>query len=97
MGNNYIKDPTALLDYAVDWLGYLGGTTPALTIAASTWIISPVETGGLAASAESFDAGKTSVRLSGGIVGHIYQVTNRITVNTGVTDERSFLVRAENT
>lgn len=100
MGNNYVKDPAAVLDYAVDWLGagagYLGRTTPPLTIAASVFTITPVEAGGLVASNETFDLSKTSLRLSGGIVGHLYQVTNRITASNGTTDERSFLIRVEN-
>lgn len=96
MLNGTVKDPSAVLDYAIDWLGYLSGVTPPLTIASSTWVVSPVETGGLAMSSEAVEGSKTSLRLSAGIVGHTYRVTNRITVAGGLTDERSFLVRVEN-
>jgi hypothetical protein len=100
MSNNHVKDPAAILDYAVDWLGggngYLARTTPPLTIAASVFTITPVEAGGLVASNETFDASKTTLRISGGVVGHIYQITNRITASNGTTDERSFLIRVEN-
>lgn len=96
--NNHVKDPSAVVDYAVDWQLYGDSAlAPPLTIATSAFTISPVEAGGLLADAQTFEGKKAAVRLSGGIVGQIYQITNRITLSNGMTDERSFVVRVENT
>lgn len=87
----YLKDPQSRVDYAIDWSGDLAGRT----IAASQWIVSPAETGGVAVEESSFDPNRSAARLSGGIVGHIYQVGNRVTLSDGSVDERSITLRAE--
>jgi secreted protein with Ig-like and vWFA domain len=99
MPSTFVKDPGARVDYAVDWLtdGYLSATTPARTITASEWAVEPIEAGGVTITEEAFTAAVASALLGAGIVGHIYQITNRITMDTGAIDERSFLLRIENT
>ena len=88
-----VKDPAAVLDYGVDWLdgGYLDGRT----INASSWSVEPVEPGGLVIASPAVSGGKATAMISGGIVGHLYQLTNRIVTNAGTTEERSILIRIE--
>jgi hypothetical protein len=87
----YLKDPQARVDYAIDWAAYLDGQT----IVDSLWAIAPVETGGVAIEDESFEPARTAARLTGGITGHCYNVSNQVTFSDGTTDERSIALRVE--
>jgi hypothetical protein len=89
----FLKDPDAVIDFGVDWTTALGA---GATIAESAWSIAPVETGGLAQVSASLDGSVSTVRLSGGVPGHLYQVGNRVTLADGARDERSLTVRVEN-
>jgi hypothetical protein len=88
----YLKDPGSRVDYTIDWgVSYLDGQT----VAASTWSVFPTETDGVTVEGTSFDLMRTAATLSGGIAGHIYSVTNRVTLSDGRADERSVTVRVE--
>lgn len=87
----YLKDPASRLDYSIEWLPYVDGQT----IAGSEWIVQPAEMGGIALDGERFDATRSAATLSGGIVGHVYSVTNRVTLSDGSIDERSICLRVE--
>ncbi len=87
----HVKDPQARVDYAIDWTGYLDGAT----IAASLWSVVPDEAGGIAVDQESFDPGRAAARLSGGVAGRLYIVSNRVTLSDGSVDERSITLRVE--
>jgi len=87
----YLKDPHSRIDYAIDWAPYLDGQT----VAASSWTVSPAETGGIVVDEASFEPGRTAARLSGGIVGHSYSISNRVTLSDGSSDERSLVLRVE--
>jgi hypothetical protein len=87
----YLKDPQSRVDYAIDWSGYLDGQT----IATSEWAVTPQEAGGIAIEESSFDLTRSAARLSGGVAGHIYGVTNRVTFSDGSIDERSIALRVE--
>lgn len=88
----FLKDPAATLDYAVDWAaGYLD----TQTIAASGWSVMPIEAGGIVVSAQVVSTTRTGATLSGGIPGHSYRITNRVTLSDSRTDERSLTVRVE--
>ena len=88
----YLKDPQSRVDYGIDWsAGYLDGQT----IAESAWSVVPDESGGIAAEEASFDLNRTAVTLSGGIVGHVYSVSNRVTLSDGRSDDRSITLRVE--
>jgi hypothetical protein len=88
----YLKDPGAAIDYRIDWsAGYLAGQT----IADSLWSVAPDEAGGLVASGGEEGPGRTTATLSGGIAGHVYRVTNRITLSDGRVDERTLTLRVE--
>ena len=87
----YLKDPGARVDYAIDWAPYLDGQT----IAASGWTVAPAEAGGIAVDEASFTAVRAAARLSGGIAGHSYSASNRVTLSDGSSDERSIAIRVE--
>lgn len=88
----YLKDPGSRVDHAIDWgASYLDGQT----VAGSAWSVFPAESEGIVVEAASFDLTRTGATLSGGIAGHIYSVTNRVTLSDGRVDERSITVRVE--
>lgn len=87
----YLKDPEARVDYAIDWGDYLDGQT----IAASAWSVEPDEAGGIAIDEESFQPLLTAARLSGGVIGHAYRVSNLVTLADGSADARSIDLRVE--
>lgn len=87
----YLKDPQSRVDYAIDWSGYLDGQV----IGASAWAVTPAEPGGIAVDAASFDLVRAAATLSGGVAGHIYQVSNRVELSDGRSDARSILLRVE--
>ena len=88
----YLKDPGSRVDHAIDWgASYLDGQT----VAGSAWNVFPAESEGVVVEAASFDLTRTGATLSGGIAGHIYSVTNRVTLSDGRVDERSITVRVE--
>lgn len=97
----YLKDPAAVIDYAVDWAAaYLAGATTeatteagaVATIVDSSWAVVP---GGLAIATSRHDAGRSTATLSGGTRGCVYRLTNRVTFSDGRSDERSLDVRVE--
>ncbi len=88
----YLKDPHSRVDYAINWAeGYLDGQV----ISASSWAVTPAEAGGIVIEEASFDLGRAAATLSGGVVGHIYRVSNRVTMSDARRDERSILLRVE--
>lgn len=87
----YLKDPQSRIDYAIDWSLYTDGQA----IVTSDWIVTPGEEGGIAAEEASFEPGRTAVRLSGGVAGHLYSVSNQVTFSDGTTDVRSITLRVE--
>ncbi|ALR21782.1 MULTISPECIES: hypothetical protein [Sphingobium] len=89
--NLYLKDPQARIDHEIDWSAYLAGQH----VVASVWHVSPAEAGGIVVEADAFEDLRTSVRLSGGAVGRLYYVTNRVALSDGQEDERSIHVRVE--
>jgi hypothetical protein len=88
----FLKDPSAVVDYAVDWqTEYLAGQT----IIASEWHVAPVESGGLAVVSASHDAGRSQAMIGGGRRGAAYRISNRVTFSDGRNDERSLDLRVE--
>ncbi len=87
----YLKDPQSRVDYAIDWSPYLDDQA----IAASIWEVSPDEADGIAAEEASFESARTAARLTGGVTGHSYIVSNRVTFSDGTTDVRSIALRVE--
>lgn len=81
----FVKDPEAVLDYAVDWSKWL---REGETIAAS----SVTATSGITVDSDTHTDTLVTVWLSGGELGVRYEVTNRITTSQGRSDDRTFRV-----
>lgn len=87
-----LKDPEAVLDYAVDWgAEYLSGDA----VSQSGWDVVPAEAGGVAIVESSFDDRVSKVTASGGVPGRLYQLTNRVVLESGRVDSRSIVLRVE--
>jgi hypothetical protein len=87
-----MKDPDAVLDYAIDWSAeYLGEDV----LADSAWMVEPDEPGGVAVVGEDFDTGVTTVKAAGGLPGRLYRLINLVTMESGRIDSRSIVLRVE--
>jgi TRAP-type uncharacterized transport system substrate-binding protein len=84
------EDPTAVLDYTVDWTSWLAAGE---TISASTWVVATGMT--QTTPSASIAGGKTTVWLTGGTAGQSYVVANHITTSQGRQDQRTFTVYVE--
>jgi hypothetical protein len=84
-----VKDPQSTLDYSVDWSEWLTGSD---TISTSTWVIQTYtgDTAPIVRTSDSNANGIVTIFVSGGTIGKIYRITNRITTGSGLTDERYF-------
>ena len=86
---NPLKNPSAVLDYAFDWTGWLaaGETITDHTITADT---------GLVVDSSTENNGKVTVWLSEGTAGVNYKVACLITTSAGRTDERTIWIKVTN-
>lgn len=92
--NVYIKDPDSIVDYSMDWSGYL---RDGETVQSFQFIVDPIESGGLSVQGGgSLMGAVTTASVAGGLVGHVYTLTCRAVLNTGIVDDRSLSVRVEN-
>lgn len=80
----FFKDPSASLDYSVDWSAWLGQDT----IVTSTWTVPT----GITAQQEATTATVATIWLTGGTVGTNYLLVNRITTAGGRMDERTIKI-----
>ena len=87
--NQYLKDPSAVLDYVFDWTEWLatGETITDHTITADT---------GITVDSSTELDGKVTVWLSGGTAGINYKVACLITTSAGRTDERTIWIKVTN-
>lgn len=93
LSNEYLKDPSAVLDWAYNWNDSSGGKTPWL--ATGETILSFVitaDTGIIVDGSTQLD-GKVTVWLSGGMAGQNYKVACLITTSAGRTDERTIWIK----
>jgi len=87
-----LKDPAALLDYAVDWgADYLNEDQ----IETSAWSVEPQEDGGVAVVAGDQGLTQTSAVVAGGIAGRVYRLINHVRFVSGREDQRSIMLRVE--
>jgi len=84
--DTFIKDPDAVLDYAVDWSDWLetGETISSHDVTVEA---------GLTKDSDGESGGIVTIWLSGGTVNTSYRVAVEITTSSVRTDERSFRVR----
>ena len=88
----YLKDPQAILDYGIDWPPNWMGEA---AISSALWVVTPPEPGGIVTLDEAFEGSRTSVRLGGGVPGHVYRVAASVMLSDGRADERSLTLRVE--
>jgi hypothetical protein len=87
-----LKDPAAILDYAVNWAAeYLDSDQ----ILQSDWMVEPGEEGGAEIIANNVAGGTAMVKVGGGIPGHIYRLSNHVLLESGREDSRSIVLRVE--
>ncbi|HEV2597360.1 hypothetical protein [Sphingopyxis sp.] len=87
-----VKDPGARIDFEFDWhTAYPDGQA----VVASHWTVVPDEDGGIVVSASAHDLLQAAATLAGGVAGHVYRITNRVTMSDGQIDERSVTMRVE--
>lgn len=87
-----VKDPDSRIDFEFDWtVAYPDGQA----VVASLWTIAPGEADGLAVAGAAHDLMQATATLAGGVAGHVYRVTNRVTLSDGQIDERSMTIRVE--
>jgi hypothetical protein len=84
----FVKDPSEVKDYAVDWTRHLGD---AETILSSTWTVPDGIDEPVSPTTEPTDDTAT-IWLSGGTHGVDYRVTNHVLTNQGREFERTFTV-----
>ena len=88
-----VKDPDAILDYAVDWTPFLAGTDGD-TIATAQWV--EVD-GALTIDDLGFDGPIHSVMVSGGTIGQFHALTSRVTTVQGRVTDTTFRLYIRNT
>jgi len=82
--NYFVKDPDALLDYSVDWTGWLCSDT----IVTGTWAVPS----GITEVGSSNTDEISTIWLSGGTNGQSYNITNRIITAGGRHDDRTITI-----
>ena len=78
------KDPSAILDYTINWATWLGTDT----IATSSWTV----TAGITKVSDSKTTTTTTIFVSGGTAGSNYDLTCTITTAGLRTDQRTIRV-----
>jgi hypothetical protein len=78
----YLKDPDAVLDYAVDWSAWL---PTGDTIVASTWAVPTGIT--QTTPPPSFTDTAATIWLAGGTLGQTYELVNHVTTAQGRQDD----------
>ena len=85
----FLKDPSAEVDFSVDWSDWLGASE---SITGASWSVTPT---GLSLGAESAAGAVRGVMTSGGALGSVYRLTNRIVTDQGRTEDRSVTIKVE--
>lgn len=75
------KDPDEVISFGVDWSEYLG----AETVTSSNWTVPS----GVTKVGQTLVGRQANVTISGGTLGAIYRITNRITTSAGETVDQS--------
>ena len=97
LDNQYLKDPSAVLDWAFDWKPLTHGAPGATSdwLATGETIANHTITAdtGLKVDSSAENNGKITVWLSGGTAGQNYKVACKITTSAGRTDERTIWIK----
>jgi len=84
----FYKDPSAVLDYQMDWSSWLDTDT----ISTSTWTVPT----GITKDSDNNDTTTATIWLSGGTAGTTYEIVNKIVTANGRTEERTLTIICEN-
>lgn len=82
----YTKDPSAVLDYKIDWSEWLPEND---RIVSASFVVSDDD---MTVDDVVFDDTSATVWLSGGVAGQRYTVTNHIVTEDGREDDRSLII-----
>ena len=82
--NRFNKDPDSTLDYAIPWSTWLGSDT----IKTSTWIVPA----GITSVLQTNTTTTAVIWLSGGTLGTVYEIVNRIVTVGGRTQDDSIYI-----
>jgi hypothetical protein len=93
MTDYVLADPSSNLNFQHDWTEWLA---VGETITARLWSISPFNEGTPVTPALT-GATTDTVFVTGMLQGRIYRLTERITTSAGVIDERTIVIRCEET
>jgi len=85
MGDQFKKDPDAVLDYSVDWGDWMESSE---TLSVSTWVVPS----GITKDSDTITGTEAVIWLSGGTAGSMYDLTNRVTTDASRTDDRTITV-----
>lgn len=88
MAQSFDKDPSAVLDYTIDWSEWLVDDT----ISTSAWTVDS----GLTTVTTTNTTTTATVWVSGGTLGASYNLINTIVTAGGRTDERTIRVSMKN-
>ena len=75
------KDPDEVISFGVDWSEYLG----AETVTSSDWTVAS----GITKVGQTLVGKQANVTISGGTLGTVNRITNRITTSAGETVDQS--------
>ena len=93
LSNEYLKDPSAVLDWAYNWNDSSGGKTPWLATGETIDSFVITADSGITVDGSTQIDGKVTVWLSGGTAGQNYKVACKITTSAGRTDERTIWIK----
>ena len=86
LDNQYLKDPSAVLDWLFDWTDWLATEETIITHTITA-------DAGITVDGSDENAGIVTVWLSGGTAGEKYKVACLITTSAGRTDERTIWIK----
>lgn len=75
------KDPDEVISFGVDWSEYLG----AETVTSSNWTVPS----GVTKVGQTLVGKQANVTISGGTLGTVNRITNRVTTSAGETVDQS--------
>ena len=93
LSNEYLKDPSAVLDWVYNWNDSSGGKTPWLETGETIFSFVITADSGITVDNSTESGGKITVWLSGGTAGQNYKVACLITTSAGRTDERTIWIK----
>ena len=91
MTRSFVKDPSDVLDYVIDWSAQMT-EDGADTIALSTWTVPT----GITQDSESETTTTATIWLSSGVDGTDYDCANKIVTAAARTYERTITIQVRN-